>query len=48
MCVCVDDPAECEGMPTHVQIMGMPMMDEELLQIMHLIDELLLVNGREE
>jgi amidase len=35
---CVDDPDVSEGMPTHVQVVGKPMMDEELLEIMKVVE----------
>jgi amidase len=28
----------CEGLPTHVQVMGKPMMDEELIEIMKVVE----------
>jgi amidase len=34
----VDEPEICEGLPTHVQIMGKPMMDEELIEIMKVVE----------
>ena len=34
----VDDPEVCEGMPTHVQIVGKPMMDEELVEVMKVVE----------
>lgn len=36
--VCADDPELSEGMPTHVQVVGKPMMDEELLEIMKVVE----------
>jgi len=38
---CVDEPEVCEGMPTHVQIMGKPMMDEELIRVMEVVEGVL-------
>ncbi|OAL01996.1 acetamidase [Phaeosphaeriaceae sp. SRC1lsM3a] len=32
------DPELSEGMPTHVQVVGKPMMDEELLEIMKVVE----------
>ncbi|KAH4214045.1 hypothetical protein HBI95_002790 [Parastagonospora nodorum] len=32
------DPEVCEGMPTHVQIVGKPMMDEELVEVMKVVE----------
>jgi amidase len=37
----VDEPEVCEGMPTHVQIMGKPMMDEELVRVMEVVESVL-------
>jgi amidase len=34
----IDDPEICEGMPTHVQIVGKPMMDEELVEAMKVVE----------
>jgi amidase len=34
----LDEPDVCVGMPTHVQIMGKPMMDEELIEIMKVVE----------
>lgn len=36
-----DEPEECEGLPTHVQIVGKSMMDEELVEIMKVVEKLL-------
>ncbi|KAL5121498.1 hypothetical protein ACEQ8H_000570 [Pleosporales sp. CAS-2024a] len=33
------DPSKCEGLPTHVQILGKPMRDEELVQIMQVVED---------
>ncbi|EMD59855.1 hypothetical protein GGP41_009009 [Bipolaris sorokiniana] len=35
------EPEECEGLPTHVQIVGKSMMDEELVEIMKVVEKLL-------
>jgi Asp-tRNA(Asn)/Glu-tRNA(Gln) amidotransferase A subunit family amidase len=40
MCV-VDDADECEGLPTHVQVVGKSMMDEELVEIMKVVEGVL-------
>jgi amidase len=40
------DAEACEGMPAHVQVVGKPMMDEELLGIMGIVEEIL--NAAEE
>jgi amidase len=37
----IDDPGTCEGMPTHVQVMGKPMMDEELIEVMKVVESVL-------
>jgi amidase len=37
----IDEPEACEGLPTHVQIMGRPMMDEELLGVMGVVEAVL-------
>jgi hypothetical protein len=37
----VDDPETCEGLPAHVQIVGKPMMDEELIEIMKVVEQIL-------
>lgn len=37
----IDEPDSCEGMPTHVQVMGKPMMDEELLGTMKVVEDVL-------
>jgi len=34
----IDDPEMCEGMPTHVQVVGKPMMDEELVEVMKVVE----------
>jgi amidase len=34
----LDEPNVCEGMPTQIQIMGKPMMDEELIEIMKVVE----------
>lgn len=34
----VDKPEVVEGAPTHVQVTGKPMMDEELLEIMLVVE----------
>jgi amidase len=39
--IVLDEPDVCEGMPTHVQIMGKPMMDEELIEIMKVIESVM-------
>jgi amidase len=39
--VTTDEPEECEGLPTHVQIVGKSMMDEELVEIMKVVEEVL-------
>lgn len=39
--ICADEPDVVEGMPAHVQVMGRPMMDEELLQIMGVVEGVL-------
>jgi amidase len=36
----IDEPEYCENMPTHVQVVGKPMMDEELLGIMKVVEDL--------
>lgn len=36
-----DEPEECEGLPTHVQIVGKSMMDEELVETMKVVENLL-------
>lgn len=33
-----DEPEMCEGMPTHVQVVGKPMMDEELVEVMKVVE----------
>jgi hypothetical protein len=40
----VDDPETCEGLPAHVQIVGKPMMDEELIEIMKVVEQILKQN----
>ena len=40
MCA-ADDADECEGLPTHVQVMGKSMMDEELVEIMKVVEGVL-------
>ncbi|KAF9701093.1 hypothetical protein EKO04_000110 [Ascochyta lentis] len=35
------DPEEAEGMPAHIQIVGQPLMDEELLEIMRIVEAVL-------
>jgi hypothetical protein len=34
-----DDADACNGLPTHIQIMGKPMMDEELLSVMQIVED---------
>lgn len=36
-----DNPDATEGAPAHVQIVGKPMMDEELIEIMKVVEETL-------
>lgn len=36
-----DDPGAVEGTPAHVQIFGKPMMDEELIEIMKVVEAIL-------
>jgi amidase len=36
---CLDEPEYCEDMPAHVQVLGKPMMDEELLGIMKVVED---------
>jgi Asp-tRNA(Asn)/Glu-tRNA(Gln) amidotransferase A subunit family amidase len=36
-----DVPEEVEGMPCHVQVVGRPMMDEELVEIMGVVEKVL-------
>lgn len=36
-----DDAEESEGLPTHVQIVGKSMMDEELVEIMKVVEGIL-------
>jgi Asp-tRNA(Asn)/Glu-tRNA(Gln) amidotransferase A subunit family amidase len=36
-----DDADECEGLPTHVQVVGKSMMDEELVEIMKVVEGVL-------
>jgi Asp-tRNA(Asn)/Glu-tRNA(Gln) amidotransferase A subunit family amidase len=36
-----DDADECEGLPTHVQVVGKSMMDEELVEIMKVVERVL-------
>ena len=33
----LDDPKAMEGLPAHVQIMGKPMKDEELMEILKMV-----------
>ena len=42
-----DDPDVFEGAPAHVQITGKPMMDEELIQVMEIVEEILREAERE-
>ncbi|KAH7555055.1 hypothetical protein BM1_07716 [Bipolaris maydis] len=35
------EPEECEGLPTHIQIVGKSMMDEELVETMKVVENLL-------
>ncbi|RAR13479.1 acetamidase [Stemphylium lycopersici] len=35
------EPEECEGLPTHVQIVGKSMMDEELVEVMKVVESVL-------
>ena len=37
----IDDAQVIEGAPAHVQIVGKPMMDEELLKIMQVVESVL-------
>jgi amidase len=37
----VDEAEACEGLPTHVQVMGRPMMDEELIGVMGVVEGVL-------
>jgi amidase len=37
----IDDPDVTEGAPAHVQIVGKPMMDEELIEIMKVVEGIL-------
>jgi Asp-tRNA(Asn)/Glu-tRNA(Gln) amidotransferase A subunit family amidase len=40
--LCITDEAdECEGLPTHVQVVGKSMMDEELVEIMKVVEGVL-------
>jgi Asp-tRNA(Asn)/Glu-tRNA(Gln) amidotransferase A subunit family amidase len=39
--VCIDEPEKVEGAPGAIQVVGKPMMDEELLEIMKVIEETL-------
>lgn len=41
MCLATDDASDCEGLPTHVQVMGKSMMDEELVEIMKIVEGVL-------
>jgi hypothetical protein len=36
-----DNPATFAGMPAHIQIMGKPMQDEELMEILKVVDGML-------
>lgn len=36
-----DNPGQTEGAPAHVQVVGKPMMDEELIEIMKVVEEVL-------
>jgi hypothetical protein len=36
-----DEADECEGLPTHVQVVGKSMMDEELVEIMKVVEGVL-------
>ena len=40
-----DDPDTFEGAPAHVQITGKPMMDEELIEIMKVVEGILKENA---
>ncbi|KAF1943338.1 amidase [Clathrospora elynae] len=35
------EPEACEGVPAHVQIVGKPMMDEELVEVMKVVERIL-------
>jgi amidase len=37
----VDQAEVVEGMPTHVQVMGKPMQDEELMEILKVVESTL-------
>lgn len=37
----LDDADAFEGAPAHLQITGKPMMDEELLEVMKVVEEVL-------
>jgi amidase len=41
MCLATDDANECEGLPTHVQVVGKSMMDEELVEVMKIVEGVL-------
>ncbi|CAN9360017.1 unnamed protein product [Alternaria alternata] len=36
-----DDANDCEGLPTHVQVVGKSMMDEELVEVMKIVEGVL-------
>jgi Asp-tRNA(Asn)/Glu-tRNA(Gln) amidotransferase A subunit family amidase len=35
----IDEPKALEGLPAHVQIMGKPMKDEELMEISRYVEK---------
>lgn len=39
--IIADDAEAAEGLPAHVQIVGKPLMDEELLEIMKVVESVL-------
>ena len=41
MCLATDDANECEGLPTHVQVVGKSMMDEELVEVLKVVEGVL-------
>jgi amidase len=38
MCLATDDADDCDGLPTHVQVVGKSMMDEELVEVMKIVE----------
>lgn len=37
----IDEPKSFEGLPAHVQVMGKPMQDEELMEILKVVERIL-------